>query len=72
MNQSCYHEDVKKRLNSGIAWYDSVQNLLTSRLLSQNLKITIYRPIILPVVLYEYETLSLKLRGERRIILFGC
>jgi len=47
------------RLRSGNACYHSVQNLLSSRLLSKNLKIKIYRTIILPVVLYGCETWSL-------------
>jgi len=44
-----------------------VQNLLSSRLLSKNLKIKIYRIIILPVVLYGCEILSPTLREERRL-----
>jgi hypothetical protein len=44
-----------------------VQNLLSSSLLSKNLKIKIYTTIILPVVLYGCETWSLKLREERRL-----
>ena len=44
-----------------------MQNLLSSRLLSKNLKIKIYRTIILPVVLYGCETWSLTLREERRL-----
>jgi len=47
-----------------------VQNLLSSSLLSKNLKIKIYRTIILPVVLYGRETLSLTFREERRLRLF--
>jgi len=47
-----------------------VQNLLSSRLLSKNLKIKIYRTIILPVVLYECETWSLTLREERKLRVF--
>jgi hypothetical protein len=47
-----------------------VQNLLSSRLLSRNLKIKIYRTIIFPVVLYGCETWSLTLREERRLRLF--
>jgi len=43
-----------------------VQNLLSSSLLSKNLKIKIYRTVILPVVLYGYETWSLTLREERK------
>jgi hypothetical protein len=52
------------------AHYYSVQNLLSSRLLSNNLKIKIYRTIILPVVLYGCEAWSLTLREERRLRLF--
>ena len=52
------------------ACYYSVQNLLSSRLLSKNLKIEIYRTIILPVVLYGCETWSLSLREERRLKVF--
>jgi len=39
-------------------------------LLSKNLKIKIYRTIILPVVLYGCETLSLTLREERKLRVF--
>ena len=44
-----------------------MQNLLSSRLLSKNLKIKIYRTIILPVVLYRCETWSLTLQEERKL-----
>jgi len=37
---------------------------------SKNLKIEIYRTIILPVVLYGGETWSLTLREERRLKVF--
>ena len=49
---------------------DSVQKLLSSRLLSKNLKIKIYRTIILPVVLYGCESWPLTLREERRLRVF--
>jgi hypothetical protein len=52
------------------ACYYSVQNLLSTRLLSKNLKIKIYRNIILPVVLYGCEEWSVTLREERRVKLF--
>jgi len=45
----------------------AVQNLLSSSLISKNLKIKIYRTIILPVALYGCETWSLILREERRL-----
>ena len=48
----------------------SVQKLLSSRLLSKNLKIKIYRTIILPVVLCGCETWSLTLREERKLRVF--
>jgi len=47
-----------------------VQNLLSSRLLSKNLKIKIYRTIILPIVLYGCETWSLTLREDRKLKVF--
>jgi len=47
-----------------------VQNLLSSSLLSKNIKIKIYRTIILPVVLYGCEAWSLILREERRLRVF--
>jgi hypothetical protein len=50
--------------------HHSVQNLLSSRLLSKNLKIKIYRTIILPVVLCGFETWLLTLREERRLRVF--
>jgi len=43
---------------------------LSSSLLSRNLRIKIYRTIILPVVLYGCETWSLKLREESRLRVF--
>jgi sorting nexin-29 len=58
-NQNSIHAEMKSRLKSGNACYDSVQNLLSSSLLSKNVKIKIYRTIILPVVLYGCETWSL-------------
>jgi hypothetical protein len=46
-NQNSIPEEIKSRLRSGNACYHSVQNLSSSRLLSKNLKIKIYRTIIL-------------------------
>ena len=45
----------------------SFKNLLSSRLLSKNLKINIYRTIVLPVVLYGCKTWSLTLLEERKL-----
>jgi sorting nexin-29 len=69
-NQNYIPEEIKSRLRLGNACYDSVQNLLSSRLRSKNLKIKIYRTIILPVVLYGCKTWSLTLREERKMRVF--
>jgi hypothetical protein len=50
--------------------YYSVQNLLSSRLISKNLKIKIYETVILPVMLYGCETWSLTLGKEHRLRVF--
>jgi hypothetical protein len=65
-DQNCMQEDIKSRLNSENACYHSVQSLLSSRLLSRNVKVKIYKTIILLVVLYGCETWSLTLREEHK------
>jgi len=55
---------------SSINCYHSVQNLLSPRLPSKNLKIKIYRTIILPMVLYGCETWLLTFREEHRLRVF--
>jgi hypothetical protein len=42
-------------------------NVLSSYLLSKNIKIRIYKTIILPVILYGCETCSLTLREKYRL-----
>jgi hypothetical protein len=69
-DQNCTHEEIKSRLISGNGCYLSVQNLLSSHLLSRNLKVKIYKTIILPVILYGCETWSLTLREEHRLRVF--
>jgi len=69
-NQNSIAQEIKSRLRSGNACYHSVQNLLSSSLLSKNLKIKIYRTIILPVLLYGCETWSLTLREGRKLRVF--
>jgi hypothetical protein len=64
------HDEIKSRLNVGNAWYYSVQNLLSSCFISRNLKIKIYKTIILPIVLYGCETWSLTFREEHRLRVF--
>jgi len=68
--QNSIPEEIKSRLRSGNACYRSVQNRLSSGLLSKNLKIKIYRIIILPVVLYGCEAWSLTLREESKMRVF--
>jgi hypothetical protein len=70
-NQNSIHEEIKSRLKSVNACYHSVQNILSSSLLSKNVKIMIYRTIILPVVLYGCESWSPRLREESRLKIFN-
>ena len=71
-NKNSIQEEIKSRLKLGNSCYYSVQNLLSSSLLSTKLKIKLYRTtrIILPVVLYGCEIWSLTLRKERRMRVF--
>jgi len=69
-NRNSSQEEIKSRLKSGNACYHVVQNLLSSSLLSKNLKIKIYRTIILSVVLYGCVPWSLTLREESRLRVF--
>jgi hypothetical protein len=62
-------EEIKSRLKSANVCYYSVLNLLSSSLLSNKLKIKIYRTVVLPV-LYGCETWSLTLREECRLRVF--
>ena len=68
--QNSIKEEIKSRLKSGNGWYHSVQNLLSSSLLSKNLKIKIYRTIILSVVSYGCETWLLTIKEEHRLRVF--
>ncbi|KAJ4435502.1 hypothetical protein ANN_18118 [Periplaneta americana] len=63
-------EEIKHRINMGNACYYSVEKLLSSSVLSKNLKIRIYKTVILPVVLYGCETWTLTLREEQRLRVF--
>jgi hypothetical protein len=69
-NQNGIHDEIKSRLNSGNGCYYSVQNLLSSRLISKNVKIKTYRTVILPVVLYGCGTWTLTLREEHTLRVF--
>src|SRR5215470_7174856 len=69
-DRNSIREESKSRLKLGNVCYYSVQNLLSSRSLSKNLKTKIYKTIILPVVLYGCEAWSLTLREEHRLRVF--
>jgi hypothetical protein len=69
-NQNSIQEEIKSRLKSGNACCHLVQNILCYSLLSKNIKIKIYRTVILTVVLYGCKTWSLTLREERRLRVF--
>jgi hypothetical protein len=69
-SQNDIHDEIKSRFNSGNACYNSIQNLLSSCLISKNLKIKIYKTVILLVVLYGCKTWSLTLKEEQRLKVF--
>jgi sorting nexin-29 len=69
-NQNDVHDEMKSRLNSGNACYYSVQNLLSSWLISKNLKIKMYKTVILLIVLYGCETWFLTLGEEHKLRVF--
>jgi hypothetical protein len=63
-------EEIKRGMNSGNAYYHLVQNLLSWRLVSKNVKFRIHKTIMLPVVLYGCGTCSLSLGEEQRLRVF--
>ena len=62
-------EEIKGTINMGKAC-NSLEKILSSRLLSKKLKVKTYKTTILSVVLYGCETWSLTLREERRLRVF--
>jgi hypothetical protein len=70
--QNSVQEEIQNRLNSGNARCCSVQNRLSSSLISKNMRTKIFRSIIFPVVLYRHETCLFTLREERRPRVFEC
>jgi hypothetical protein len=68
-DQNCMQEEIKAD-NTGNICYHLVQTLLSSCQLPRNLKVKIYKTIILSVVLYGCETWSLTLREEHRLRVF--
>ena len=76
LSQGIYMVGVTWRIYNGnctgiyIERIKQSKQIMSSRLLSKNFKIKIYRTIILPVVLYGCETWSLTLREGRRLRVF--
>jgi hypothetical protein len=65
--QKLINEEIKRLLNSGYACCCSVQKLLSSLLLSKNLKVKIYKSIIFPLVFDGYKTEGFHTRVLRGI-----
>ena len=63
-------KEIKHKINMGNLCYYSLEEILSSHLLSKKLKVNTYKTIILPVVLYGCETWSLMLREEHRLRVF--
>jgi len=62
-SQNCIHEKLRADLSQGMLAIIRCRRLLSSSLLSKNIKIKIHSNIILPVVLYGCETWSLTVRN---------
>jgi hypothetical protein len=60
-------EEFNRILNSGNSCYHAVHKSLSSRLSSKNIRITIYKTTILPLIPYGSETLSPTLKEEHRL-----
>jgi hypothetical protein len=63
-NQNLIQEESKNRINSSDAFSHAVQNVSLCML---DVRIKINKTIILPLVLYGYETLSLTLKEEHKL-----
>jgi hypothetical protein len=68
--QTCIHEEIKSRLHLGNACCHAVQNLLSFRQLSKNVKIKLHKTIILFAVLYWPNTLSVTIHEQHRLRVF--
>jgi hypothetical protein len=69
-DQNCMQDEIKSRLNSGNACYHPVQSLLSSRLLSRNIRVKIYKTMILRLALCGCETWFLTLKEGHRVRVF--
>ena len=69
-NMNGIREEITRKINMGNACYYSLEKIFLSHVLSKKLKVNTYKTIILPVVFYGCETLSLTLREEHRLRVF--
>jgi hypothetical protein len=70
LNQNLIQEKIERRLISANGRYHLVQKLLSYYLVSINVRLRIYKTIILPVVLYDCETWARTLRVEHKLRVF--
>jgi hypothetical protein len=70
-NQDLILEAIKRKLNSGNTCYHLLHNILSPCLLSRNVKIRIYKTIILSVALYGFKIWSLIFGLKRDKVLRG-
>jgi hypothetical protein len=68
INQNLIQGEIKWRLILSNTYHHSMQNVLSSCLLSKNVKIRIYKIIILPVILNGCGTWSVSLKEGHRLI----
>jgi len=69
-SQNSVPKEIKRRFSSGNSSYNLMQSVLSSSLLTKNVKIKTCRTIILLVVLYGCEIWSVTVREERRLRVF--
>ena len=69
-NTNDIRKEIKHRINMENTCYYSLEEILSSCLLSKKLKVKTCKTIILPVVQYGCETWSLTLREEQRLRVF--
>jgi hypothetical protein len=69
-SRNCINEEIKRRSNSRNSCYHSAHNLRSSHFVSKNLRIKVYKYLILPVILYGCETSSVTLREGHRLTIF--
>jgi hypothetical protein len=67
---SSIEEEIKERIAAGNRAYHIHKKLLTSKLISQNIKLQLYNTLIRPVVTYASETWVLKEKEINKLITF--